>query len=149
MANTDTPRFPVRILVLDDFEPWRQHICSLLQTRPELRVIAEVADGLEAVQKAQELEPDLILLDIGLPNLSGIEAAIRIRQVAPDARIIFVTQNSDKDVAQAALSTGAQGYVLKTDAASELFTAVAGVVGGDDFVSSGIEGDDSGETEGM
>ena len=149
MANTDTPRFPVRILVVDDFEPWRQHICSLLQTRPELRVIAEVADGSEAVQKAQELEPDLILLDIGLPNLSGIEAAIRIRQVAPDARIIFVTQNSDKEVVRKALSTGAQGYVLKTDAASELFTAVAGVVGGDDFVSSGIEGDDSGETEGM
>jgi len=147
MANADTPQSAFRVLVVDDFEPWRQQICSMLQTQPELRVVAEIADGLEAVQKAQELEPDLILLDIGLPNLNGIEAAKRIRQVAPGAKIIFVTQNSDKDVARAALSTGAQGYVLKIDAGSELFTAMAGVLVGDDFVSSGIKGDDYGETE--
>jgi DNA-binding NarL/FixJ family response regulator len=90
---------------------------------------------LEAVQKAQELKPDLILLDIGLPNLNGIEAAKRIRQAASGLRIIFLTQNSDKDVVRAALNTGAQRYVLKVDAGSELLTAVAGVLGGDDFVS--------------
>ena len=149
MANGDTRHPSVRILVVDDFEPWRQHICSMLQTGPGLRVVAEVADGLEAVRKAQELEPDLILLDIALPNLNGIEAANRICQVAPGARIIFVTQNSDKEVVRAALSTGAHGYVLKTDAGSQLLTAVAGVVDSDDFVSSGIKRDDSGETEGM
>jgi DNA-binding NarL/FixJ family response regulator len=147
MANADTAHSSVRILLVDDFEPWRRHICFILQTRPELRVVAEVADGLEAVQRAQELQPDLILLDIGLPNLDGIEAAKRIRQVAPGARIIFLTQISDKDVTRAALSTGAQGYVLKTDSGSELLPAVAGVLGGDDFVSSGIKGGDSGETE--
>jgi DNA-binding NarL/FixJ family response regulator len=136
----------VRVLVVDDFEPWRQPICSMLRTRPEFRVIAEVGDGLEAVQKAQEMKPDLILLDIGLPNLDGLEAAKRIRRIAPDARIVFLTQNNDKDVVRAALSTGAQGYVLKTDAGSELLTAVAGVLGGDDFLSSGINGGDSGET---
>ena len=128
----------VRVLVVDDFEPWRRSICSLLQTRPELRVIAEVADGLEAVQKAQELKPDLILLDIHIPNLDGIEVANRIRQVAPGSKIIFLTQNTNKEMVQAALTTGAQGYVLKTDAKRELFTAMAGVLGGDDFVSSGI-----------
>ncbi len=128
----------VRILVVDDFEPWRQQVCSMLQTRPELRVVAEVGDGLEAVQKARELKPDLIMLDIGLPNLNGLEAANRIRLVVPDAVIIFVTANCDKDMKQAALKTGARGYVLKTNAGSELLTAIAGILGGDDFVSSGI-----------
>jgi DNA-binding NarL/FixJ family response regulator len=147
MSNSDAPNPSFRILVVDDFEPWRQQICSMLREQPELRVIAEVGDGLEGVQKAQELKPDLILLDVGLPNLDGIKAANRIRQVAPDAKIIFLTQNSDKDIIQAALSTGAKGYVLKTDAGRELFTAVAGVLGGDDFVSSGINGIDSAKTE--
>ena len=131
----------------DDFEPWRQQVCSILQIRPGLRVVAEIADGLEAVQKAKELQPDLILLDIGLPNLNGLEAANRIRQVAPSAKILFLTQNNDQDMVRAALNTGAQGYVLKTDAGRELLPAVAGVLGGDDFVSSGIKGADSGETE--
>ena len=124
----------IRVLVVDDNEPWRREVCSILQTQPELRVVAEVADGLEAVQKAKELQPDLILLDIGLPNLNGLEAANRIRQVASGAKIIFLTNNMDKDIVQAALGTGAQGYVLKTDAGRELLATLAGVLGGDDFV---------------
>ena len=72
----------VRILLVDDSEPWRQQVHSILRERPELRVVAEVADGPKAVQKAQELQPDLILLDIGLPNLNGLEAAKAIRQIA-------------------------------------------------------------------
>jgi len=132
---------------VDDFDPWRQQVCSILGARPELCVVAEAADGLEAVQKAEELKPDLILLDIGLPSVDGLEAANRICQLAPGAKIIFVTQNSDKDMARAALSKGAQGYVVKTDAASELLAAVAAVLGGDHFVSSGIKGADKGETE--
>jgi DNA-binding NarL/FixJ family response regulator len=137
----------VRILVVDDFVPWRQQICSMLQTRPELCVVAEAGDGLEAVQKAKELQPDLIVLDIGLPNLDGLEAATRMHQVAPDAAIIFLTQISDKDVVKAALGTGARGYVLKTEAGRELLTAVGAVLGGDDFVSSGIKRSNSGEAE--
>jgi DNA-binding NarL/FixJ family response regulator len=135
----------IRALVVDDFEPFRRFVCSTLEQIPDLQVIGEALDGLEAVQKAEELRPDLIVLDIGLPKLDGLEAAKRIHQVAPDARIIFLTQNRDKDVVQAALRNGARGYVLKTDAGSELLTAVAGVLGGDNFVSSGIEGVDSGE----
>lgn len=147
MANADTPQSSIHVLVVDDFEPWRQEICSILETQPELRVIAETADGLEAVHKAKELQPDLILLDIGLPTLNGLEAASRIPQVAPGAKILFLTQNSDKEIVRAALSTGAQGYILKTDAGRELLPAVAGVLGGDNFVSSGISGSDCGETE--
>ena len=147
MANADTPHSSVRILVVDDFEPWRQQVCSILQIQPGLRVVAEIADGLEAVQEAKELQPDLVLLDIGLPNLNGLEAANRIRQVVPSAKILFLTQNNDRDIVRAALSSGAQGYVLKTDAGSELLPAVAGVLGGDDFVSSGIKEGDAGETD--
>jgi DNA-binding NarL/FixJ family response regulator len=138
----------VRVLVVDDFKPFRRFICSTLGERPDLQVIGEASDGLEAVQMAGELQPDLILLDIGLPNLDGLEAANRIRQVAPDAAIIFLTQQSDEELVRAALSTGARGYVLKTDAARELLTAVVGVLGGDDFVSSRIKVGNSGETEG-
>jgi len=87
------------------------------------------------------------LLDIGLSSVDGLEAANRICQLAPRTKIIFVTQNSDKDIVQAALSNGAQGYVLKADAGRELLTAVVRVLEGDDFVSSGIKWCDSGETE--
>jgi len=147
VARVESPPSSVRVLLVDDFEPWRQRVSSTLQRRKELRVVAEVADGLEAVQKAKELKPDLILLDIGLPNLNGIEAANRIRQLVPGAKIIFLTQNSDKEVVQAAMSSGVQGYVLKTDAATELLTAVSRVLRGDDVVISGIEQGNSGETE--
>jgi CheY-like chemotaxis protein len=146
IVNVDSPHSSVRILVVDDFEPWRRHVCSVLETRSEFTVIAEIADGLEAVQKADELKPDLILLDIGLPNLDGLEAATRIRRVAPGARIIFLTLNSDKDIVRAALSNGAQGYVLKTDAESELLPAIKVVLRGEKFVSSGIKWDDFSDT---
>ena len=125
----------IRILVVDDFEPWRHHVWSMLQTSPELRVVAQGADGLEAVRKAQELKPDLILLDIGLPNLDGLEAANQIRQIVPDAKIIFLTQNSDREVVRAALSTGARGYVHKQNASTELLPAVGAVLRGQGFVS--------------
>ena len=122
-------------------------MASVLWKRPELQILSEVSDGLEAVQKAKELEPDLMLLEIELPNLNGIEAASRIRQVSPGAKIIFLTQNNDKEVVAAAWITGAHGYVLKTDAGSELLTAVAAVLRGDEFISSGIKRSESRETE--
>ena len=137
----------IRILVVDDFEPWRRQVGAMLQTRPELCVVAEAEDGLHAVQTAKELKPDLILLDIGLPSLDGLEAATRIRRVAPDAAIIFLTANRDQDMVRAAMDTGARGYVLKTDAGRELLAAVVGILGGDEFVSSGVERGDSGEAE--
>src|SRR5712671_436231 len=82
----------VRVLVADDFAPWRRLLHTILREKPELQVVCEVSDGLEAVQKARELQPDLILLDIGLPTLSGIEAARRIRSIAPKAKILFVSE---------------------------------------------------------
>lgn len=126
----------VRVLVVEDFAPYRRFICSTLANLAGLQVIGEVSDGLEAVQKAQELQPDLILLDIGLPTLNGIEAARRIRQLAPKSKIIFVSQESTADVVQVALSLGASGYVVKGKAAADLRAAVEAVLAGSTFVSS-------------
>jgi DNA-binding NarL/FixJ family response regulator len=129
---------PVRILVVEDFAPYRKFICSTVGKRPNLQVICEVSDGPEAVQKAEELKPDLILLDIGLPTLDGIEAARQIGKVAPESKIIFVTQESSPEFVQAALNLGAWGYVVKTRAASDLLAAIEAVLDGRQFVSSGL-----------
>jgi DNA-binding NarL/FixJ family response regulator len=131
---------PIRVLVVEDCEPWRRHFSTALQKQPELQVIGEVSDGLEAVQKAQELQPDLILLDIGLPSLNGLEVARRIRKVSPASRILFVSENRSADIAEEALSTGASGYVVKSDAASELPRAVNAVLEGKRFVSASLSG---------
>lgn len=112
----------------------------MLQARPELQVIAEASDGSETIQKAKELKPDLILLDIGLPKLNGIEAAPRIRQVSPDSKIIFLSLYNDLEVVRAALGMGGLGYVYKTDAQRELSLAVDSVLQGKKFVSSSLKG---------
>lgn len=138
MANPVVVRVIVRTLVVDDFEPWRQQICSMLQQRPGFSVVAEVADGMEAVQKATELQPDLILLDIGLPTLNGIEAAHQISRLVPAAKILFVSQVSDAEVVAAALNNAAKGYVSKKDAAIDLLPAVEAILTGAHFVSSGV-----------
>ena len=128
--------------MVDDYEPFRQFICSTLRKRPELQIVGEVSDGLEAVYKAQELQPDLIVLDIGLPSLNGIEAGRRIRIVSPRSKILFLSQESSADVVKEALSLGARGYLAKAHAGSELLAAVEAVCQGRRFLSSSIAGPD-------
>ena len=130
----------VRILVVDDYEPWHSFVATTLRKEPRLEIIARVSDGLEAVQKAGELKPDLILLDIGLPTVNGIEAARRIQGVSPASKIIFVSENRCNDVAAEALSTGAGGYVVKADAARDLLPAVNAVLEGKRFMSASLAG---------
>jgi DNA-binding NarL/FixJ family response regulator len=121
--------------MVDDYEPFRRFVCSKLQSRPEFQIVGEASDGLEAVQKAEELQPDLILLDIGLPKLNGIEAAHRISRLVPSASILFISQENDPDLVAAALSNGAKGYVRKENAETDLLAAMEAVVRGDRFVS--------------
>jgi DNA-binding NarL/FixJ family response regulator len=130
----------IRILLADDFEDWRRQVRLVLRARPEWQVIAEASDGPEVVQKAQDLKPDLILLDIGLPQINGIEAARRIRQCCPSSKIIFLSQNKELDIVRAAMGTGALGYIRKTDARRELLPAVDAVLQGKQFVSSSLKG---------
>jgi DNA-binding NarL/FixJ family response regulator len=130
----------VRVLVVDDYEPFRRFICSTLGKRSALQIICEASDGVEAVRRADELKPDLILLDIGLPGLNGLQTAREIRKFAPESKIIFVSQESSPEVVQEALNMGAQGYVAKTRAGIDLLPAVEAVLEGRRFVSSGLTG---------
>jgi DNA-binding NarL/FixJ family response regulator len=127
----------IRILVVEDFAPWRRLISSMLEQEPQFRIVGEVADGLEAVQKAKEMKPDLILLDIWLPGLNGFDAARQIRRCAPKSKILFLSQESSKDVVQEALGIGA-GFVVKTDAGRELLSAMKAVMLGEQFLSSRV-----------
>lgn len=117
----------VRILVVDDYQPWRAFVYSALRRCPEYRIICDVSDGLEAVVKAKELQPDLILLDIGLPVLNGIETARQLRRISPESKILFVSQESSADIVREALSTGAQGYIVKASA-TDLVSAMSAVL---------------------
>jgi len=126
---------PCMILVAEDFDPFRQFVCLSLRQREDFQLIYEASDGLEAVKRAEELQPDLVLLDIGLPRLNGIEVGRRIRQVSPNSKILFVSQELSVDVVQAALRLGAQGYLLKADAADELLPAVDAVLLGGQYLS--------------
>ena len=125
-----------RVLVVDDFELFRQFVCSTVAGKPELQIVGEASDGLEAVQKAAELKPHLILLDIGLPSLNGIEAARQIRKLVPESKIIFLSQESSADVVREAMDLGAWGYVVKAKAGAELLAAVETGISGKKFVRS-------------
>ncbi len=125
--------------MVDDYEAWRRFVCSALQRYPTLKVVGELSDGLAAVQQAQQLQPDLVLLDIGLPGLHGIEAARLIRRVSPKSKIIFLTEDCSQDIAEKALQTGALGYVVKSDAARELLPAVEAALRGTEFVSASLK----------
>jgi DNA-binding NarL/FixJ family response regulator len=142
------PRQAVRILMVEDFEPYRTHIALLLGKNADLRVICEVGDGLQAVQRAQELRPDLILMDIGLPGLDGIEAARKILQLTPESKILFLTQETSADLVREVLNAGARGYVIKSQAGRELLGAIEAVLEGKRFVSDGLAGGDSAAGDG-
>jgi len=116
--------------VVDEFEPFRRLVCSIMEARPGLQIVGEASDGLEAVQKAAELKPDLILMDIGLPSLNGIEAARQIRELIPESKIIFLSQESSPEVVQETMDLGASGYVVKVRAAIELLATVEAVAFG-------------------
>jgi len=130
----------VRVLLVEDFSPFRHFVGSKLSQRPQLEIMCEVCDGQQAVQKAADLKPDLILLDIGLPTLNGIEVARQIRKLAPESRIIFLSAESSPEVVREALRLGACGYVVKTKAESDLLAAVDAVLEGRQFVSVGLRG---------
>jgi nitrogen-specific signal transduction histidine kinase/ActR/RegA family two-component response regulator len=126
------------VLIADDGETFRRAVSSILADLPELKNLAEAADGAEAIKMAAELNPDLVLLDVGLPIVNGVEAAAKIRAVAPNAKLIFLTQHDSPDFVSAAMRAGALGYVLKVDVGSELLQAAMAVVRGEQYLSSGI-----------
>lgn len=118
----------VRVLVVDDFEQWRVAVRAMVEQMSGLQVVGEASDGEEAVQKTQEMQPDLVVLDIGLPTLNGIEVARQISRISPKSKIVFLTENHCCDVAEAALDAGASAYVIKSYAGKELIPAISAVL---------------------
>ena len=129
-----------RVLVVEDHEWWRRYICAELEQSRQWEIVAAVSDGIEAVQKARDLKPDLILLDVGLPGLSGPQAGRRILAHDPDSRILFLTEQQSLDVAQVALGIGARGFIVKSDAGRDLLPAMQAVADGERFISVKMAG---------
>lgn len=119
----------VRILIVDDYQPWRYMIQSIFSNDPDFEIVGESMDGLEAIQMSKQLQPDVVLLDIGLPKRNGFEAAREIRRVSPDSKIIFLSQNRSEILVREARRIGAQGFVLKTDAGCDLLPAIRAALG--------------------
>lgn len=128
----------VSVLIVDDFEIWKAFVTTFLGNHPRVRIAGFASDGLEAIQKAEELQPDLILLDISLPNVNGIQAAQQIRRLVPQARILFLSCHADPDMVRAAFDVGGQGYILKWDASTALWPGMEAVLGGKRFLSASL-----------
>jgi len=131
---------PFRTLVVEDHKPFLEYICSTLRENADLEIVGKAENGSDAVESAAHFQPDLIFLDIGLPGLNGIEAARRIRSLAPAAKIIFLTQESAPEIVHEALDLGALGYVLKSRSHNDLESAIETVLLGNRFVSEGLDG---------
>jgi DNA-binding NarL/FixJ family response regulator len=124
----------VRILVVDDNESWRQYISAILREETSFEIIAQVSDGLLAIKIAEEQRPSIVLLDIVLPGLNGLEVGKQIRELVPGCKLLFLSAECDPDVIRAALQIGV-GYILKSDANRDLLVGIRAVVQGERFSS--------------
>ena len=130
----------IRLIVVDDYDPLREKIKSFISAQPDIEVVGEAKDGETAVELAKELVPDVVLMDITLPKMSGIEAAGDILREKPDTQIIILSMHSNKHFAERAFKTGASGYVLKSSIFDNLIPAINAVTANEFFLSSGIKG---------
>ena len=129
----------LKVLVVEDHEPFRRLFCELLRERADLLIVGEAADGLDAIRQAEALRPDVVMLDIGLPRLSGIEVAGRLRAKVPDAKLMFVTNESSLEVVEQAFRRGAHGYVYKPRVQRDILPVLEAIIRGGRFVSGGLE----------
>lgn len=125
----------IKVLVVEDNAAFRQFVRNTIEEEIGSVGITEAFDGLAAIQLALEITPDLVVLDIGLPSLNGLEVAKRILNASAASRILFLSEDSSRDVVQEAFRIGARAYVVKSDAGRELTAALRAVLRGDRFVS--------------
>ena len=140
---------PVRVLIVDDFKPWLDFLKSLLEKVEGMTIVGTASDGVEAVLRARTLTPDLVLMDVSLPRLSGIEATSEIIRLVPDVKILFVSQHRETVIVQTAIAAGGKGYVVKLDAGTELLPAMESIVQGKRYFSRGLLGLELTETTEM
>ena len=130
----------IRILLVDDFAPFRSYVCRIFEEHPKWQVVGEAADGITALQKAKDLQPDVILLDVNLPLLHGIEVAQQLGVMVPGCKILFLSAHSAPDTVQAAFAAGAWGYVIKWNTDRDLLRAMEAVMAGKQFLSERLAG---------
>jgi len=123
-----------RILVADDFDVFRKLVCSILKEQTAYQIVGEAADGKEAVQRAEELQPDLVVLDMSLPDSRGIEVVRRIKVCSPQSKILFLATSNDPELVGDCVHAVVWGHVLKVDVVSELVNAAKAVLSGQWFV---------------
>jgi DNA-binding NarL/FixJ family response regulator len=128
----------VRVLLADDHKLFRAGIRALLQTLPEVEIVAEAADGREALRLIATHNPDVVLMDIMMPDLNGLDAAARIARASPRSHVVMLSMNADEDSVLQALRAGADGYLVKTADPAELELAIRAVSRGDKFLSSAV-----------
>lgn len=128
----------IRILLADDHQLMRRGVRLMLEREPDLTVVGEASDGREAVALAKSLKPEVVVMDIGMPNLNGIEAAHQLTQDHPELAIVMVSMHSDETYILRALNAGARGYLLKDSAEADLIKAVHAVAGGKSFFSPAV-----------
>ena len=140
-ANERRPLMPartIRILIADDHEIVRRGLRRLLESRTEWSVVGEASNGNQAVEKAIELHPDLVLLDVGMPELNGLEATRRIREILPQTEVLVLSVSDSEQVIRQALASGARGYLVKSDAGGELIAAIEAALRHESFLSPSI-----------
>jgi two-component system response regulator NreC len=121
---------PIKLMLVDDHDVVRTGLRSFLETQPGLEVVAEAKNGLQALEKAREVQPDIVLMDITMPDMDGIDATLRLKQLYPECQILVLTVHTDKQYFMKMLSVGASGYLTKQAAADELVAAIQAVAAG-------------------
>jgi DNA-binding NarL/FixJ family response regulator len=135
---------PTRILIVDDFEPWRRSLYSLLEQANDLEIVSEASDGLEALEKCEQLEPDLILLDMQLPKMNGLDVAREVSERFPSMKILFLSAGQTQEVIKEALKIGS-GFVVKSHAARDLLPALRAIIRDEPFLRFSVLEDLSSE----
>jgi DNA-binding NarL/FixJ family response regulator len=128
----------IRVLAVDDYAPFIRFIAEMFEQESDLKIVATASRGCEAVQMAKDLQPDVILMDVSLPGMSGIEATRKIRPLSPASRILFLSEHSGKDIIEGAFAAGGMGYVFKSDSFHDLIPGIRAILRGERYLSRNV-----------
>jgi two-component system response regulator NreC len=130
----------LRILIAEDHETVREGLKLIVESQEDMEVVGEAGDGREAIRRAQELAPDIVLMDVSMPKLNGLLASAKLKRIMPDVKILTLTRHTDEAYLQELLQAGVSGYVLKQSASKELLRAIRAVAAGDNYLDPAITG---------